>query len=191
MQSASQAVYLRAGAIVNPVADSARALIRCLSDEGEKGGAVMGRPQTDALFVSQTMTESIGSLRQLAQVVDRRGTLYVRYSEGPAADGDGSVDTESGLTLPGLSVNPLHAEDWWTRPFEDWLARQVCQYRELSEKNPCRFAWVLTGTEVGRGPDCEPLLREVVPIARLEDRLLEEAVGRYTSRFQAGKGPED
>ena len=151
------------------------------------------RSATDAraLFVSEDLRESIGTLRELAELVERHRRLYVRWSEGPADDQDGSVDTESGLTLPGLSVNPLHAEFWWTRPFEDWLARQICQYRELSEKNPDRFAWALSGTEVGRGPDCEPLLREVIPIARLERRLLEEADARYRARFDAGEGPED
>jgi hypothetical protein len=157
---------------------------------GERGTAMV-MPRVEPLFASEALSGSIGSLRQLAQIVDRHGRMYVRYSEGPEADRDGSIDTESGLALPGLSVNPLHAEDWWTRPFEDWLARQVCQYQELSEKNQRRFAWALTGTEVARGPDCEPLLREVIPVARLENRLLQEADRRYKSRFQAGKGPDD
>lgn len=143
------------------------------------------------LFLTDTMLGDIASLDELAATAHHYDPLYVRYSEGPAGDGDESVDSESGLTLPGLSVNPLHAEAWWTRPFEDWLARQVCQYRELREKNPDRFAWALCGTEVGRGPDCEPLLREVIPIARLDDRLLAEADRRYRERFRAGKGPED
>ena len=150
-----------------------------------------GNPGKGELFVTEDMPAVIASLRELADVVHRRGRVYVRYSEGPAQDRDASVDTESGLTLPGLSANPLHAEQWWTRPFEDWLARQVCQYRELSEKNPDRFAWALCGTEVGRGPDCEPLLREVEPVGRLDDRLLHEAAARYEERFHAGRGPED
>ena len=153
----------------------------------QRGDATAGMP----LFVTETLTETLGSLGDLAAAVQRYGQAYVRYSEGPDDDRDPSVDTESGLTLPGLSVNPLHPEPWWTRPFEDWLARQVCQYRELQEKNPDRFAWVLCGTEVGRGPDCEPLLREVIPIARLDDALLDEAVSRYETRFRAGHGPED
>lgn len=143
------------------------------------------------LFASETLTASITALAELIDVVRSHERVYVRYSEGPERDRDSSVDTESGLTLPGLSVNPLHPEEWWTRPLEDWLARQVCQYRELQEKNPDRFAWVLTGVEVGRGPDCEPLLREVSPIARLDDQLLEEADRRYKARFRAGQGPED
>ncbi|MDW4571952.1 DUF6098 family protein [Microbacterium sp. M3] len=143
------------------------------------------------LFVTETMFDSITSLAELAETVRRYGRLYVRYSEGPQGDREGSVDTESGLPLPGLSANPLHAQPWWTRELEDWLARQVCQYRELAEKNPDRFAWVLSGTEAGRGPDCEPLVRAVVPIAKLDPALLDEAAHRYETRFDAGHGPED
>lgn len=113
------------------------------------------------------------TLDELVGLVRSRPGLHVRYSAGPESDRDGgSIDTESGLELPGLSVNPLDAEEWWTRPLADWLARQVCQYRHLSEKNPERFAWVLTGRQVGRGPDSEPLLAEVEPVARLSDDLL-------------------
>jgi len=132
------------------------------------------------------------SLDELVELVRSRPGLHVRYSEGIESDREGgSIDTESGLELPGLSVNPLDAEEWWTRPLADWLARQVCQYRHLSEKNPERFAWVLTGRQVGRGPDCEPLLADVVPVARLSDALLGEAEQRYNTRFDAGRGPED
>ena len=132
------------------------------------------------------------SLDELVELVRSRPGLHVRYSEGIESDREGgSIDTESGLELPGLSVNPLDAEEWWTRPLADWLARQVCQYRHLSEKNPERFAWVLTGRQVGRGPDCEPLLADVEPVARLSDALLGEAEQRYNTRFDAGRGPED
>jgi hypothetical protein len=149
-------------------------------------------PMSDPLLSTTEMRiGTVSTLEELARVVQDSGRAYVRYSEGPENDQDTSVDTESGLALPGLSVNPLHAETWWSRPFEDWLARQVCQYRDLQEKNPERYPWVLLGREVGRGPDCEPLLRDVVPLARLDDRLLSEAAHRYETRFDAGKGPED
>ena len=134
---------------------------------------------------------SLDSLVQLEDLVRRQPGLCVRYSEGPEQDmRRNSIDTESGLELPGLSVNPLAAEAWWTRPLTDWLARQLCQYRHLSEKNPARFAWVLIGREVGRGPDCEPLLADVQPVGRLSERLLEEAERVYHQQFDAGKGPE-
>ncbi|WP_336660728.1 DUF6098 family protein [Leucobacter sp. USHLN153] len=131
------------------------------------------------------------SMYDLESMLRRYPELHIRYSEGPEADSErGSVDTESGLELPGISVNPLQPERWWFRPVADWLARQVCQYRHLQERNPQRFPWVLTGHFVGRGPDCEPLLKNVVPIARLGGGAISEAAERYERRFDAGKGPE-
>jgi len=121
-----------------------------------------------------------------------RKRIYVRYSEGPEHDEhERSIDAESGLELPGLSVNPLDPQRWWKRPLAEWLARQISQYRHLAERNPDRFAWVLSGREVGRGPDCEPLVADVVPLARLGTTLLDEALDLYQERFDAGRGPED
>jgi len=134
----------------------------------------------------------LDSMEQLEALLERFPELHVRYSEGPAADsGRASVDTESGLELPGLSVNPLQPERWWTRPVADWLARQLCQYKHLQERNPGRFAWILTGRTAARGPDCEPLVHGVRPIARLADTVLGEAEARYRAHFDAGRGPED
>lgn len=134
----------------------------------------------------------LDTLKILETLISAEAGVYVRYSEGYDNDSAcGSVDTESGLELPGLAVNPLSPEAWWTRPLADWLARQLCQYKHLQEKNPNRFAWILRGDEVGRGPDCEPLLANVDPIARLSPKLLGEAERRYHENFDAGQGPED
>lgn len=139
-----------------------------------------------------TDPDELATLADLAALVRSRACAYVRYSEGPEHDAsEQSRDTESGLDLPGLSVNPLHPEAWWTRPLEDWLARQVCQYAELAEKNPDRRAWVLDGRIVARGPDCEPLLADVEPLAVLAPAVLDEATARYEDAFDAGRGPED
>jgi hypothetical protein len=43
---------------------------------------------------------------------------------------------------------------------------------------------------VARGPDNEPLLRDVEPVARLSAGLLDEAEQRYETQFAAGLGPE-
>lgn len=132
----------------------------------------------------------VKSLEELEQLVDAEPLVFVRYSEGFEHDArSGSIDTESGLELPGLSVNPLTPEDWWTRPLRDWLARQLCQYEHLHEQNPERHAWVLAGREVGRGPDCEPLLADIDPLARLADSVLAEAESVYQHNFDAGRGP--
>lgn len=134
----------------------------------------------------------ISRLAELAAVVRACPGLHVRYSAGPDDDARRfSIDAESGLELPGLSVNPLDAEEWWTRPLEDWLARQLSQYRHLAERDPDRMAWILRGELCGRGPDCEPLLRDVEPVALLTDELLTEALALYEKNFDAGRGPAD
>lgn len=132
------------------------------------------------------------TLDELARLVADDPRLHVRYSRGPEHDAhEQSVDGESGLRLPGLSVNPLAPEAWWSRPLHDWLARQVCQYRHLAEKSPDRYAWILRGTMIGRGPDCEPLLADVVPVAVLDEQLLTEADERYRRAFRRGAEPAD
>lgn len=134
---------------------------------------------------------ALTSMYELETAARRFPHLHVRYSEGPVADEyGGSVDAESGLELPGLSVDPLEPEGWWHRPVADWLARQLCQYKHLRDRNPDRFAWVLTGRVVGRGPDCEPLLARILPVARISEELLVEAEARYRAHFDVGRGAE-
>ena len=50
-----------------------------------------------------------------------------------------------------------------------------------------RYAWVLTGRQVGRGPDHEPLVRSVSPVGRLTRALIDEAATEYRRRFAAGR----
>jgi hypothetical protein len=130
---------------------------------------------------------TVTSLDELCRVVEGR-QLYVRVSRGPLHDrARTSTDYESGLDLPGLSVNPLTPESWWTRPLEDWLARQVCDYVHLLEDSADeRRMWVLAGRIVARGPDNEPLLADVEPVAELSDACVREAQARYRECFEAG-----
>ena len=129
--------------------------------------------------------EEVGSLAELAELAQSRAPLYVRISAGPEADAnETSVDYESGCELPGLSVNPLNPEPWFHRPGTHWVARQLVQYAHLDE--PDRFAWVLAGREAGRGPDCEPLLTDVRPVARVPDDVVREAHRLYEEVFDTG-----
>ncbi len=133
-----------------------------------------------------SLVKNLAELERLVTTVDG---VCLRYSQGYEADaGSQSTDTESGLALPGLSVNPLTPEAWWTRPLKDWLARQICQYKHLSEQRD-RHAWILTGTCAGRGPDCEPLLTNIRPRGQLDSAVLEEAERVYEERFRARQGP--
>lgn len=134
----------------------------------------------------------IGGLDELAAVVGEPGQVYLRHSLGPDADAhQRSRDYESGLELPGLSVVPLCPPAWWTRPVQDWLARQICRYAHLSERDSRRYAWILTGEVAGAGPDSEPLIAGPQPLGRLGDRTLAEARRRYRERFDAGRGSAD
>lgn len=114
--------------------------------------------------------------------------VFLRFSRGPDSDRDRmSRDYESGLELPGLSVTPLAPEAWWDRPTEDWLARQICKYVHLrTESDDDRYGWLLRGRVVSRGPDNEPLVDEVEPLARLSEELLARARDRYEERFDVG-----
>ncbi len=131
---------------------------------------------------------TVRSLGELAELTQREGGLHVRFSKSPEHDRrDPSMDYESGLELPGLSVNPLDPEPWWKRPLEDWLARQLCQYAHLLEDSDDeRRAWVLQGRVVARGPDNEPLLSDFRPVAWLDDEVIDEARRRYDEAFDVG-----
>ena len=133
----------------------------------------------------------ITSLDELAALVD--DDVYVRYSKGPDDDRNTtSRDYESGLDLPGLSVNPLAPEAWWQRPVEDWLARQICNYVHIQEESDDeRRGWVLRGSVAARGPDNEPLITDYRPLAWLSDEVIAEAKRRYQSRFDVASDSTD
>ena len=129
--------------------------------------------------------DDVGSLEELGALARDQAPLYVRFSAGPEADAaERSVDHESGCELPGLSVIPLNPEPWFDRPSVHWVARQLVQYAHLNE--PGRFAWLLTGREAGRGPDCEPLVADVEPVARVPESVVQEAHRLYEEVFDAG-----
>jgi hypothetical protein len=131
---------------------------------------------------------TIDELEELTELATGSAELYVRYSVGPEADAQRpSRDYEADLDLPGLPVATLRPEPWWCRPAQDWVARRVCKYMELAHRAPDRRPWVLTGHVVGCGPDHEPLLASVEPIAWLGARALDQAYARYHERFDVGR----
>jgi hypothetical protein len=127
-------------------------------------------------------------MRDLVEVVKKHGQkLYVRWSRGPAVDSDSqSRDDLTGVELPGLSASALAVEDWWKgRPLETWIARRLYDYRHLRERRKAK-PWLLLGTEVGRGPDNEPLVRCERPLAWISEgvvasseRLIDEQAGEW------------
>lgn len=147
------------------------------------------------------------SLAQLADLISRGDPVFVRWSRGPETDRygcPGSKDELTGTELPGLSANSLNPEPWWEgRPTLLWVARRLYDYSHLREdKGPDVRPWVLVGEEAGRGPDNEPLVRRILPVAWIGGSVIEEAEAevarqrgawgpmRRPARFSAGERGE-
>ncbi|MFJ6940760.1 DUF6098 family protein [Streptomyces sp. NPDC101132] len=137
---------------------------------------------------------SIGSLDELVGLLAAGRGLYVRWSMGPAVDLPtvSSRDDLTGVALPGLSASLLDAEPWWgDRPLRTWVARRLYDYAHLPRVRDRRVRpWLLRGTETGRGPDNEPLVRDVEPLGWIDERVIDEAV-REVARHNGDWGPLD
>jgi hypothetical protein len=150
----------------------------------------MGEKPSPRLVTSEVPRELpvIRSFAELVEFVAARDDVLLRYSKGPWEDADTgpSRDYEADVDLPGLSATTVAPEPWWPRPAEDWIARRVCKYAELGEDED-RFPWLLTGEIAGWGPDHEPVVVEVRPLARVSQEALDEAQQLYQERFKVGK----
>ena len=128
---------------------------------------------------------TIRSLDELAQLAQSRPDLYVRWSRGPEADESGtSKDELTGVELPGLCANPLAVEAWWEdRPLRTWVARRLYDYRHLEERRGRDVRpWVLSGEELGRGPDNEPIVRFDEAVAWIDDAVVKAAEEEVTAK---------
>ncbi|XVS60491.1 DUF6098 family protein [Actinosynnema sp. CA-299493] len=140
---------------------------------------------------------TFADLTDLVDLVEDRSPareLYVRWSRGPEADNDRrSRDGLSGVRLPGLSANSLAVEPWWgDRPLRLWVARRLHDYRHLRERRgPGTRPWILEGTEVGRGPDNEPLVKCRHPIGWIADDVLLECERLVEEHAATNWGPLD
>jgi len=130
---------------------------------------------------------TLNDLESVVAVVEQHSDLFLRYSEGPAADiGSVSRDYEAGVDLPGLSVTTIAPEPWWPRSVKDWVARRICKYDELGDEDG-RFPWLLVGRQVAVGPDHEPIVDQWAAIATVDRRALQQARRWYRHRFQIGQ----
>jgi hypothetical protein len=130
----------------------------------------------------------LDGLVELVRGFDGGHDLYVRWSKGPADDlRHDDRDGLTGVPHPGLSATPLRIEPWWgSRSPRLWLARRLFDYRHLKELHgPGVRAWVLVGTEIGRGPDNEPLVAACRPVAWIDDAALDECE-QVVTRQRAG-----
>lgn len=136
--------------------------------------------------------ETIHDLKTVIDRVSAVRDLYVRYSRGPEYDlRSTSRDYEADVPLPGLPATNLFPEPWWTRSTADWVARRVCKYLDLVQQDGDRRAWVLTGEVVGAGPDHEPLLGSVRPVAWLDSAVLDQAREHYHQHFDVGRSSDE
>jgi hypothetical protein len=159
----------------------------------------MRRPVRGIRFgVSDARMPTIDDLAALTRLVETPqpdGELYLRWSQGPAADladdpHGSSRDTLTGVPLPGLSANPLAVEAWWgDRSRRLWAARRLYDYRHLHRRGV--RPWVLVGEVCGRGPDNEPLVRCRRPVAWVSEAALEEAQALVERQSAAEWGPLD
>jgi hypothetical protein len=129
---------------------------------------------------------TIDDLDELASLLERAGRdeeLYVRWSRGPHVDltagnkpEQSSRDSLTGITLPGLSANPLRVEPWWgDRSTRLWVARRLYDYSHLRHLRGAGVRpWVLAGEQCGRGPDNEPLVICHRPIAWVCEEALRQ-----------------
>ncbi|QRP49684.1 DUF6098 family protein [Amycolatopsis sp. FDAARGOS 1241] len=144
---------------------------------------------------------TVTDLDGLAALFGREGgeDLYVRWSHGPEADiadserAESSRDALTGAALPGLSANSLRTEPWWCgRSTRLWLARRLYDYEHLRDlRGPGVRPWVLRGREIARGPDNEPLVVDVEPLAWVADAVLHEARRLVDEQQSAEWGPLD
>ncbi|GAB2632207.1 DUF6098 family protein [Nocardia goodfellowii] len=132
---------------------------------------------------------TIESLDELTDFVSGREAIYLRVSHGPQRDAESgrSRDFEAGVDLPGWSVTTVAPEPWWPRPSREWVARRLCKYVNLAEQGDGRYPWLLTGRVVGYGPDHEPLVTDIVPVAAVSDAVVDEAKSVYHKMFDVGR----
>jgi hypothetical protein len=146
---------------------------------------------------------TVGDLDGLVELIRRfhqPDELYVRWSRGPSVDlrddgtgGATSRDSLTGVTLPGLSANPLAVEPWWGgRSLKLWVARRLYDYQHLrNQRGPGVRPWLLVGEVCGRGPDNEPLVRCRRPVAWIADLALLQSQQLVEAQRSPEWGPLD
>jgi hypothetical protein len=139
---------------------------------------------------------TLADLDALVELLDEYPhDLFVRWSRGPEVDGGGgaSRDSLTGIRLPGLSANALAVEPWWEgRSVRLWVARRLYDYRHLRTlRGEGTRPWVMRGEVCGRGPDNEPLVRCLRPVAWISERALVESERLVEAEGSLEWGPLD
>lgn len=86
---------------------------------------------------------------------------------------------KSGNLLPGVPAWPMSPEPWWAAGARVWIARQLARHAHRAHAGA--EPWLVAGEVRGRGPDCEPLIAQLTPLARIDQAVLTEADEAYAA----------
>ena len=120
----------------------------------------------------------LDTLSQVVELCANQPNVYLRFSYTPDdRDAAARRERESGYLLPGVPAWPLCPESWWGAGSRVWVARQLARRGYLARAGA--EPWLVTGEVRGRGPDCEPLIANLTPVAHIHTRVLAEADETY------------
>jgi hypothetical protein len=106
------------------------------------------------------------TIKSLDQIRNADGKIYVRWSKSIALDNKRGYSLRAGTGREaGLSACEI-GKDW----DNDRILRQMAEYSFTGGS-----CWIITGREVGRGGDNEPLLVDVQCIGKVSDSLRRDA----------------
>ena len=106
------------------------------------------------------------TIKSLDEIRNVDGRVYVRWSKSIALDNKRGYSLRSGTSREtGLSACEIG---------KDWNDRRIL--RQLAEYEFCGGScWIVTGDEIGRGGDNEPLLTNVEVIGKVNGKMLKDA----------------
>lgn len=107
-------------------------------------------------------TRKINTVEEIRSL---EGKIYVRWSNSFAKDAKRGYSLRYGSQIEaGISACEI-GKDW-----EDWrILRQIREYEFVYGKH----CWIITGNEVARGGDSEPLLENIELVGEISKSLLE------------------
>lgn len=120
------------------------------------------------------------TLSAVVEACSSHDDIYLRFSYAPDdRDATGRRERESGYLLPGVPAWPLCPEAWWGAGSRTWIARQLTRRAHLVSGGV--EPWLVSGEVRGRGPDCEPLIAGLTPLALVSHKVLVEADESYAA----------
>lgn len=105
----------------------------------------------------------MNTVKSLNELKNLNKKVYVRWSKSFELDKRRGYSLMCG-TSAEAGISCCEIDPTW----EDWrILRQLQEYRYIAGGQ----CWLITGTEVGRGGDNEPLLRDIELVAQVSETL--------------------